>query len=80
MQVSTSSNELATELAKGLSVQSPTTLSPQGKWSKATDMTAADLEDSDSDDEDSLTHPNKFPVEIEYHDNKYCLYKMQPTR
>lgn len=41
-------------------------------------------EDNDSDDcsdeETTLSHPNKYPIEIEYHDNKYCCYKRQPTR
>ncbi|XP_067948736.1 uncharacterized protein [Watersipora subatra] len=36
--------------------------------------------DSDRDEDDGLTHPNKFPVEIEYHENKHCLYKRQNTR
>lgn len=46
-------------------------------WSNA-DIAAED--DTDSDNEDSLSHPNKFPVEIEYHDNRYCSYRRQPTR
>ena len=37
-------------------------------------------DDSDSDEETTLSHPNKFPVEIEHHDNKFCSYKRQPTR
>ncbi|XP_067948737.1 uncharacterized protein [Watersipora subatra] len=36
--------------------------------------------DSDSDSSDGLTHPNKFPVEIEYHDNQHCVYRRQNTR
>ena len=37
-------------------------------------------DDSDSDEETTLSHPNKFPVEIEHHDNRFCSYKRQPTR
>lgn len=38
--------------------------------------------DSDSDDEknQSSSHPNKYPVEIEYHRGKNCNYKRQLTR
>lgn len=37
-------------------------------------------EDTDEEEDDGMTHPNKFPVEIEYHENRYCLYKRQGTR
>ena len=37
-------------------------------------------DDSDSDEETTLSHPNKFPVEIEHHDNRFCSYKRQPNR
>lgn len=40
-----------------------------------------DNEGSDSDDSDTdMTHPNKYPVEIEFHKGKQCSYQRQPTR
>ncbi|XP_067948164.1 uncharacterized protein [Watersipora subatra] len=68
-------NQLAIELAKGLS-----SISTDHTKMASSNGTSVELEDTDSDEEEFTTHPNKFPVEIEYHDNKFCLYKRQPTR
>ncbi|XP_067948629.1 uncharacterized protein [Watersipora subatra] len=42
-----------------------------------------EINSSDSDDDETEhtgTHPNKYPVEIEYHDNQQCGFRRQSTR
>lgn len=49
----------------------------------STPRSSEKTDDTDSDDDDeqtSLTHPNKYPVEIECHWNKQCSYKRQNQR
>lgn len=40
------------------------------------------VESDDSSDEGSrsMSHPNKYPVQIENHGSKQCGYRRQPTR
>ena len=68
-------------LAAELNLNSNRTTPPTPSHTPPAVSTNQNEVDSDSDsDDDGLTHPNKFPVEIEYHGNQYCIYKRQSTR
>ena len=77
-------NDLATNFGE-VSISSTATASgstahPQSPWPTATTGSTESDDTSDSDDEKKPSHPNKYPVEIEYHDNKFCSYQRQATR
>lgn len=74
---------LASALAAiNLSVPPSSPLQTNGFDGMADETLVDDEDRSDSDEEEqgASTHPNKYPVEIESHDNAHCSYRRQPTR
>ncbi|KAF6036550.1 hypothetical protein EB796_005140 [Bugula neritina] len=66
--------------AAGTSSASVHPSATQGPAYSGRDESQLSDEAENSDDSQPQSHPNKYPVAIEHHGSKQCIYRRQPTR